>query len=323
MPTSGNPIQNNPLAALSQRAGAAVTSAIRQASVKTGVDFAYLMEKAAAESSFQTDAKAKTSSASGLYQFIESTWLQMVNRYGDKYGLGDYADKISENGKVADPAMRRDILSLRNDPETAALMAGEFAAENRRSLIASGINPKDIGSTELYLAHFLGAGAASEFIKGMQENPLTPAADIFPRAAAANKNVFYNSKTREAKSLGEIHAFFDKKFGGESHIPAEQRVAKSTVENINVSSLRTMLPQNYAAPHIPASSSLIDFDVDTVGILALMGGGDDSPWPQAASTRPVRLPQSLVHDPVAIMLMARSHNEAADDPRDEKSASRP
>jgi hypothetical protein len=205
-------IQNNALAQLAQRAGPQTTAAIRTASLKTGVDFAYMMEKAAAESSFDTDAKARTSSASGLYQFIESTWLQMVERYGDRHGLGHYADQIDDRGRVADPALRREILALRNDPELAALMAGEFASENKRSLIANGIPSDKIGPTELYLAHFLGAGAAGEFIKSMHENPLTAAADIFPRAAKANKNVFYNANTQQAKSLGDVYAFFDKKF---------------------------------------------------------------------------------------------------------------
>ncbi len=309
MPTNGNHIQNNPLAALSQRAGATVTSAIHQASVKTGVDFAYLMEKAAAESSFRTDAKARTSSASGLYQFIESTWLQMVHRYGDKHGLGEYAEQISDRGKVADPALRREILSLRDDPEIAALMAGEFAAENRRSLVHSGIKAGDIGSTELYLAHFLGAGAASEFIKGMQANPLTPAADIFPNAARANKNVFYDPKTHRARSLGEIHAFFEKKFGGSATVPAEQLVAKARPEPTNVAALRNVLPRPYAQPHIPATGNamtMVDFDIDTIGILALMGdSGSDLSRNRAAP----RLPQSLLHDPVALMLMARNTEE--------------
>lgn len=227
MGITGNNIQNNGLAALTQRAGPQTTAAIRQASLKTGVDFAYMMEKAAAESSFDIDAKAKTSSAKGLYQFIESTWLQMVNRYGDKHGLGAYADQISNTGKVADPAARRDILALRNDPEVASLMAGEFAAENKRTLMASGIAESDIGPTELYLAHFLGAGAASEFIKGMQDNPLTPAADLFPRAAAANKNVFYKTNTQQAKSLGEIHALFERKFNASESGAQETVIAES------------------------------------------------------------------------------------------------
>ena len=208
----GKAIQNNALAALVQRAGADTTAAIRTASLKTGADFAYMMEKAAAESSFDSTAKARTSSATGLYQFIESTWLQMVQRYGDRHGLGDVAAKIDERGRVADPALRREILELRNDPDIAALMAGEFAAENKRSLIRAGIPENEIQATELYLAHFLGAGAASEFLKSMRDNPLTAAADLFPRAAKANRNVFYKPGTQEARSLAEIHAFFNAKF---------------------------------------------------------------------------------------------------------------
>lgn len=208
----GKTIQNNALAALVQRAGADTTAAIRTASLKTGVDFAYMMEKAAAESSFDSTAKARTSSATGLYQFIESTWLQMVQRYGDRHGLGALADRIDERGRVADPALRREILDLRNDPDIAALMAGEFAAENKRSLIRAGIPENEIEATELYLAHFLGAGAAGEFLKSMRENPLTAAADLFPRAAKANHNVFYKPGTQEARSLADIHAFFKNKF---------------------------------------------------------------------------------------------------------------
>ena len=51
-----------------------VYDAIKNAAAKTGVNFTYLMEKAAVESSFNPDAKAKTSSATGLFQFIEQTW---------------------------------------------------------------------------------------------------------------------------------------------------------------------------------------------------------------------------------------------------------
>jgi hypothetical protein len=309
MPLSGNSIDTNVLASLSGRAGPQVTSAIRQASLKTGVDFAYLMEKAAAESNFDTDAKARSSSASGLYQFIESTWLQMVNRYGDKHGLGDYADKINDQGKVTDLESRKEILALRNDPEIASLMAGEFAAENRQTLINSGIKARDIGSTELYLAHFLGAGAASEFIKGMQENPLTPAADLFPRAAKANKNVFYNSKTHAAKSLGEIYAFFDKKFGDGQPVPPQNPGAgNKTIASANIQ------PALQAAP-TPSLVS-IDYDYDTQDIIALMGSARPVPAQQDLCATPsTRLPGTLISDPVALMLMARRGDDNADNRR--------
>lgn len=325
MPIAGNAIDNNPLSTLAQRAGPAVTAAIQRASVKTGVDFAYMMEKAAAESSFKADAKAKTSSAAGLYQFIESTWLQMVNRHGDKYGLGAYADKISDSGKVSDAAARREILALRNDPEIAALMAGEFAAENRQALIDSGIAAKDIGSTELYLAHFLGAGAASEFIKAKQDNPLAPAADIFPRAAKANHNVFYNSKTQQARSLGEVYAFFDKKFGcaeGSSVMASAASPAAKTPAPAAVAPR-----DNAARTALPAVSArcAVEYDVSTENILAMMGATPawleqrNDPQGDEFTLRSAALPLSrgLVSDPVAIMLMARA--DAAHDKKENQS----
>ncbi len=302
MPLTGNSIDTNVLASLSGRAGPQVTSAIRQASLKTGVDFAYLMEKAAAESNFDVDAKAKTSSASGLYQFIESTWLQMVNRYGDKHGLGDYADKINNQGKVTDAATRKEILALRNDPEIASLMAGEFAAENRQTLINSGIDAKDIGSTEMYLAHFLGAGAASEFIKGMQKNPLTPAADLFPRAAKANKNVFYNPKTQQARSLAEIHAFFDKKFGAGQPVPPQSLVAENKVVSPGASGIVPM----------PSLAS-IEYGADLRDIMALMGSANPGTAPQVSWIKPsTRRPGSLINNPVALMLRARHDDKAGE-----------
>lgn len=315
MPTTGNSIDTNILATLSQRAGPQVTSAIRQASLKTGVDFAYLMEKAAAESGFDSDAQAKTSSARGLYQFIESTWLQMVDRYGEKHGLGNYADKISSSGKVNSPAMRKEILALRDNPEISALMAGEFAAENREALVDSGIAEKDIGSTELYLAHFLGAGAASEFIKAMQENPLTPAADLFPRAAKANRTVFFNPKTQEARSLGEIHAFFDKKFEGSSVVPAKSLVAeaKPVLQQHSFSGSNGMrmmaTAQNNAVQMQQIMQDLDSGDIDP-GILALMGS------PSAANKvlsgrASSRIPATLVSNPAALMMMAQMKNPLA------------
>ena len=196
-----NTIENNVLATFGARAPKGVMNAIQQASAKTGVDFAYLVQQANAESSFNPNAKAKTSSATGLYQFIESTWLNMVEKHGHKHG-------IDVSGKS-----RKDILNLRKDPKIAANMAAEFASENEKFLNdhwAKG--KKEIGSTELYLAHFLGAGGAAGFLNARDENPHQKAAYIFPEAAKANRNVFYETATGRARSFDEIYAFFDKKF---------------------------------------------------------------------------------------------------------------
>lgn len=204
-----NHIATSELAALQQKAGARVSSAIQKASEKTGIDFSYLLQQAQVESSFKFDAKAKTSSASGLYQFIESTWIKMVDKYGDKYGLNHYADKINASGKVEDQVTRAEILKLRNDPEICALMAGEFASENKNYL-QNCING-DVGATELYMAHFMGAGGAAKFLNQMENNPAAIASKLFPDAARANKNIFYH-KDGTGKSLAEVYEHFDRKF---------------------------------------------------------------------------------------------------------------
>lgn len=206
-------VLTNSIASIAKNAPQGILSAIKNASIKAGVDFSYMVQQAAAESSFNPAAKAKTSSASGLYQFIESTWLSMVRDHGEKYGLGDMAAKIDEKGRVTDKAAKKEILALRNDPEIASHMAAEFASENKSFLEdhwAKG--KKDVGSTELYFAHFMGAGSAAAFLKARDENPLQQAALLFPKAASANRNVFYDTKTGRPKTMDEVYAFFDKKF---------------------------------------------------------------------------------------------------------------
>jgi len=196
------------------RGPANVESAVRNASQRTGVDFSYLMEKAAVESGYRTDVKSSSSSATGLYQFIDSTWLQTMKEHGADHGLGKYANAIQTRGDgrpyVADADMKREILDLRKDPTVSALMAAEYTKENKEYLEET-VDGK-IGSTELYMAHFLGAGGASKFLNAMQDNPGRTARDVFPDAAAANKNVFYDKATGKAKSLKEIYDKFAGKF---------------------------------------------------------------------------------------------------------------
>ncbi|MDD9901152.1 MAG: lytic transglycosylase domain-containing protein [Alphaproteobacteria bacterium] len=198
-----------------------VIKAVQVAAERTGANFAYLMEKAAAESGFDTKAAARTSSAKGLFQFIESTWLHMVKTHGPKHGLGKMAAQIEiKNGKpcVADCDVKEDILRLRKNPAIAAIMAGEYSAENAAYLEkATGRAP---GETELYMAHFMGAGGAAKFLNRMERNPDTRAADLFPRAARANRNVFFDRTTGRAKSLGDIYRSFAKKFGQTVNTPS-------------------------------------------------------------------------------------------------------
>jgi hypothetical protein len=189
---------------------AEVLNGIQQASANTGVDFSFLMAQAAKESGFNPEAKAKTSSASGLYQFVEQTWLSVVRKHGAEYGLGDMASKIkiADDGKlvVADRALRKEILDLRRDPEIAAAMAAEHAADNQTRLDAK--LDRDVKPVDLYLAHFLGLQGAVNFLRAMDENPDQSAAAISPRAAGANKSIFYTADGTP-RSLKQIYERFE------------------------------------------------------------------------------------------------------------------
>ena len=195
------------------RVSDSVLGAVRDASRRTGADFGYMLANAAQESGFQADAKAQTSSATGLYQFIDSTWLQMVRDHGARHGLGGLAGQIADGPdgtpNVADPATRQRILDLRRDPRLNAVMAGEFANANRR-LLERTVGGK-IGSTELYLAHFLGAKAAANFLHAQRATPDRPAADLFPAAARANRAVFFDHETGAARSLEAVFQRIDRK----------------------------------------------------------------------------------------------------------------
>lgn len=190
---STNPTQN-------QDVRSSITAAVRYASGKAGVDFSYLLAKAAAESGFQADAKARTSSATGLFQFVEETWLDMIEQNGGKYGLVHYAEAL-RTGEV-DPAMKERILALRENPRISALMAAELTRDNK--IVLEREVGRDVGDTELYMAHFLGAGGAARFLNAMEDNASRPAAEVLPHAARANKAIFY--QRGEAKSLAEVYA---------------------------------------------------------------------------------------------------------------------
>lgn len=177
-----------------------VHSAIARAAQATGVDFAYLLGEARLESSLNPNARAATSSAAGLYQFTGGTWLQTLDRHGGAHGLGWAGDAIS-GGRVTDPAQRGSIMDLRYDPDAAALMAGELANDNR--LVLTGVLGREPDAGELYLAHFLGAGGASQFLTALQSDPGQSAAALLPAAANANRTIFYDS-AGAPRSLGEV-----------------------------------------------------------------------------------------------------------------------
>lgn len=183
-----------------------IIAALKQASAATGSDFHYLLGTAMRESSLKPQAQSSTSSATGLFQFVGQTWLGLVKEHGAKYGLGSFADAISQGADgrlhVDNQADRQAILALRKDPKIAALMEGEFANQTRATLESS--LGRGVCNGELYAAHFLGPAAACKLIETNASKPNACAADLFPQAADANKSVFYRTDG-SAKSVHEVY----------------------------------------------------------------------------------------------------------------------
>ncbi|MDQ1229071.1 MULTISPECIES: lytic transglycosylase domain-containing protein [unclassified Sphingomonas] len=194
---------------------ARIQSAIALASSRTGVDFGYLLGQAKLESGLNANARAGTSSASGLYQFVEQSWLAVLKKHGAEHGLGWAADSIGQSGGryYVTGNARSAIMGLRNDPTAASLMAAEHASDNKAALEST--LGREANGTDLYMAHFLGLGGATKFLGTMASNPQASGASLFPAAARANRSVFYASNG-QPRSLSDIYDRFANKLAGSS-----------------------------------------------------------------------------------------------------------
>jgi hypothetical protein len=176
-----------------------VRGAIARAAQAAGVDFNYLLAQAQLESSLDPAARAGTSSAAGLYQFTRGTWLEMLDKHGPSHGL-DWASSAIEGGRIADPALRQQVLAMRFDPDLSARMAAELAKDNRAALRP--VLGREPDAAELYLAHFLGSAGAVRFLTTLTADPGQSAAALLPDAAAANRAIFYRGG--QPRSVGEV-----------------------------------------------------------------------------------------------------------------------
>lgn len=201
-----------------------VESALQRASNATGVDFSFLVGTAKRESGFNPTAKARTSSASGLFQFVDQTWLSTLKKHGSKYGYARYADLISQGSdgryRVDGDEARKAVLGLKMDPHAASLMAGELASDHASYL--RGRVGRSPTSGELYAAHFLGPAGSARLIEAATNNPGASAAAMFPDAAQANKSIFY--RDGRSATVGEVYANLTKT-GGTARVsdPAPSR----------------------------------------------------------------------------------------------------
>ncbi len=209
-----------------------IAGAIKQAASAVGTSFEYMLATAKMESNFNPTASASTSSARGLYQFIEQTWLGTVKEAGAQLGYAKYADAITKspsgNYSVDDPAARHAIMKLRDDPAAASSMAAVLTQSNSFKLTGKiGRRPTD---AELYIAHFIGVGGAARLISNAEDNPQASGARLFPNAAAANRPIFFDRAGR-ARSVSEVYSVLTSRYANAANSPAT-RTAMAAVGDI-------------------------------------------------------------------------------------------
>ncbi|WFU84339.1 lytic transglycosylase domain-containing protein [Bradyrhizobium sp. CIAT3101] len=195
-----------------------VAGAIKQGSNQTGVSFEYMLTTAKMESDFDPSASATTSSAHGLYQFIDQTWLGTVKEAGAQLGYGNYSDAITRTSSgtytVDDPFMKRSIMKLRDDPEAASSMAAALTQSNSFKL--TGLLGRRPSDSELYMAHFMGVGGAAKLIANAEDNPQAVGARLFPNAASSNRSIFY-AKDGRARSVSEVYSVLNARYASASN----------------------------------------------------------------------------------------------------------
>ena len=205
-----------------------VKKALAIASQKSGVPIDILQKIANIESNFKPSASNKASSAKGLFQFTNVTWSRMMKLHRGEYGL------IGNESPF--------------DPTAAAFMGAAYIKDNMKQL--QGVK-SNLTATDMYIAHFMGANGAKNFLKAMAQNPSGNAAAMFPPAAAANKNIFYTSNGRP-RTLAAIYKLFQYKMGEKMELPTINGVTQTVPQNVNSTQNTTPAPVN-------TGSKLTDF----------------------------------------------------------------
>ncbi|WP_375410061.1 lytic transglycosylase domain-containing protein [uncultured Methylobacterium sp.] len=297
---------------------AGIVDAIREGAQNSGAGFDYLLATARRESGLDPAAKAGTSSATGLFQFIEQTWLGTMKTAGPKLGLSTYADAITARSDgtyaVEDPSARQAILDLRRDPRVAATMAGALTQANRDAL--SGALGREPTGGDLYAAHVLGARGAAALISTAQASPARAAALDKPEAASANRGLFYD-KAGKPRGAAELYALLSTSqnsgrpaASGASDIP----VAATAYAVLDDGGLRSMfqtnkrqgavsdgvarLWQGRAAGEAAPRRAPSYFPRSDNSVPESSAEGPATPAPQGTTAAPATVPVALVGSPL-------------------------
>ena len=169
-----------------------------------GMDPNYLVRLANRESHFDPVAESPTSTAAGLFQFTENTWLCSLRKFGPGLGVVG-SDHIWQTRRgvceTSAPRERSRLLALRSDPTVSTRIAAAFSLRNYRVLMAQfGRRPT---GTELYVLHFLGENVGVRFLQTYYDNPNASALSLTKAGAWANPDIFFNGSAG-SRSVKEV-----------------------------------------------------------------------------------------------------------------------
>jgi len=277
--------------------GSPVAGAIRDAAHSTGTSFEYLLTTAQIESNLNPAAQATTSTAKGLYQFVDQTWLATMKQAGPALGFSKYAAAIVQGSDgqyaVPDPAARAAIMRLRGDPSVAATMAGVFTRSNAAKLNAAiGRAPSE---GELYIAHFLGPDGAVKLISTASSQPSANAAAMFPQAASANPSIFCD---RSGRALGAAAVY--SKLTGRYDVARALTFAPGTQQAvmappvIDTAGVTQAFAQARYAPPVPTDNRPLFQAMFTDRPQGGVSQAVNTLWGQAKAEQPVGEPSKLL-----------------------------
>ncbi len=271
---------------------------------RSGVDFNYLLQTAQRESALDPSARAPSSSAVGLFQFLDQTWLQVMKEEGPRLGYQKYADAITQGSDgeytIKDRKLRAEVLRLREDPQVAADMAAAFTRSNGAYLQAKFGRMPSPG--ELYIAHFLGPQGAEKLFNAGLEDADQIAAKLFPRQAKANPQIFYQDG--RPRTIREVYKALVAQHDGivAADIAPDPKFAAQQMSSEGAGS-----PGKWPASEVPSRFTRADmsftalFSTETPAgrVSPLVGAEAAGPLMQSQGLPPLALAPDLASEPLA------------------------
>jgi hypothetical protein len=155
------------------------------------------------ESKGDANAKNKRSSATGLGQFLNETWLDMIRAYRPELARGRSQDEI---------------LELRLDATLSREITARFAERNAAILKRRGL---PVTATTVYLAHFAGAAGAVAIISAPED---ADAALVMAKADATGRTkrdkIIKSNPFLEHFTVADLKSWADRKISQPgTHVP--------------------------------------------------------------------------------------------------------